>query len=375
MKTVLVHNVRFGGAHRRMSEQLQHLDLPVTEVTLEGADPLTDDPVIVPMRYRGDRPRALALPITRYLDLLSLVAAYRRLHETVRQLRPDVIWLNPCRFLQTPWLTPDLAGRAAYYCDEPRRADYDAAARHSTRLRTRVPYWPLRRLTRHLDRATATVVGAVATNSSYSAGQIQRAYGCDAVVVPCGVSSRFRPSARPGSRDHLLSVGTLIPSKGHDLAIEAAGRSGLGLPVVVVAPREDPQEEGRLHRIAGDAGVSLAVKVGVTDGELVGLYQSAVVTLYMARSEPFGLVSIEAQACGSPVIVSDEGGLPETIIPDVTGWAVPRRAVDVASRLAMLTDRPMPEEMEAAAVANAATWSWDVSASRLRGLLSSVARP
>ena len=130
-----------------------------------------------------------------------------------------------------------------------------------------------------------------------------------------------------------MSVGKLIPTKGHDLAIAAAGRAG-----IEHAPRH------RLSRIQPGGGgprcsgwrttpASIStVRVGVHDEQLVELYQHALVTLYLSYAEPFGLVSIEAQACGTPVIVSDEGGLPETIIAGVTGWAVPRSSGAVAAR-------------------------------------------
>src|ERR1700683_775118 len=255
MKIVLVHNQRFGGAHRRTSEQFKQLGLPVTEVTLEGAQPLTEDAVIVPISYYGDRPPQSVRPITRYADFLSLLSAYRRLHTTVRKLAPDVIWLNPCRFLKGAWLEKDLASITAYYCDEARRSDYDDSVRHSTRVRPRIPYWPMRRATRYLDRATVASVAAVATNSSYSADQITRAYGRQAEVIPCGVSGYFRPATGHVSRDYLLSVGSLIPTKGHDLAIRAAGQCGLNLPIVVVAPRDDAKEVERLGSIATQSGV------------------------------------------------------------------------------------------------------------------------
>ena len=140
------------------------------------------------------------------------------------------------------------------------------------------------------------------------------------------MSERFRPPAGPSPRKHLLSVGNLIPTKGHDLVIAAAGRAGLELPVVIVSHKSNPDEERRLQGIADRSGVTLDLRIGPDDDELVELYQSARVTLYLSIREPFGLVSTEAQACGSPVVVSDEGGLPESIVPGVTGWAVARDA-------------------------------------------------
>lgn len=374
MKVALVHNLRFGGAHRRIAEQVRTLGLPVQEVILEGAQPVTEGAVVVGMRYRdGDGP-VLTRPVTRHLDLLALLGAYRRMHAVLRTLAPDVVWLNPCRYLQTPWMPRDLAGITAYYCDEPRRSDYDPDARADTRRATRSLYLALRSATRRVDRSTARSASALATNSTYSADRIWRAYGRDSVVIRCGVSDRFTPPSDPSPRDHLLSVGTLISSKGHDLAIKAAAASGLGLPVTVVAPRGDDEEEARLRAIAGEGGVPLRLRIGVSDQELVSLYRSATATLYLARGEPFGLASIESQACGTPVIVSDEGGLPETVVNGTTGWAVARRVDDVAARLAELGRPGVADAFGRNATAAAARWTWTDSSAGLCTLFASVSR-
>jgi glycosyltransferase involved in cell wall biosynthesis len=372
MKVVLIHNLRFGGAYRRMAEQLSHLKMAVSEVTLEGAEPLTSDAVIIPLRHRGNSTHPIFRPITRQVDLFELIKSYRQLHRVVREISPDVIWLNACRYLQAPWLSDDLAQRAVYHCDEPRRADYELAVRQTTRWRTRLPYWPMRRLTRSLDRRTVAKVDCLFTNSEYSVGEIRRAYGRVAAVLRCGVSTSFRPSEYPVDRAHLLSVGSLIPSKGHDLAIEGAALCGLGLPIVIVAPRAENEEAARLESLARDSGVRLVIRIGVAEEDLISLYQSAMATLYMAQAEPFGLASLEAQACGSPVIVSREGGLPETLVQGVTGWAVPRTGYDVATQLATLVDEHLSEEMGAAGATQAAKWSWDASASQLRAKLELV---
>jgi len=225
---------------------------------------------------------------------------------------------------------------------------------------------------RWLDRSSLAAARLVGTNSSYTASRIQETYGRAARLVPCGVESVFTPE--PGTPPvHILSVGSLIPSKGHDLAIEAAAASGLDWPVVVVAPSANPQEEARLRAVAGSEGIRLDVRIGVTDGELRDLYRSAFATLYLAEREPFGLASLEAQACGSPAVVAAEGGLPETIIEDATGWATARSPGPVAECLNRLMDPGVRQPMVEAAPAWASGHSWRRSAELLDDLLHEAA--
>jgi glycosyltransferase involved in cell wall biosynthesis len=362
-----------GGAHRRMSEQWSRLGHPVTEVTFEGAESVTGDAVVVPMPTMGETASTFLRPAARYADLLSVGMAYRRLNAAVREQDPDVVWINPCRYLQAPLMTRDLARRTVYYCDEPRRIDYEPQLQASISARSRLPYWPIRRTCRRLDRRTALSAAVIATNSRYTADCIRRAYARDARIVPCGVSGRFHPPDRPRERAYLLSVGKLIPTKGHDLAILAAGSARLGLPLVIACHAPNPAEENRLHRLADGVGVDLSIRVGVDDEQLVELYQNALVTLYLAYAEPFGLASIEAQASGCPVIVSKEGGLPETIVDGATGWAVPRMTDAVAEALVRVRVTDSLDEVEMAAARHGARWSWDESAQALLRLLHDVA--
>ena len=144
------------------------------------------------------------------------------------------------------------------------------------------------------------------------------------------------------------------------------------MPLVVASHASNPDEAARLRRLADQAGVELTICVGVDDEELVELYQHALVTLYLAYAEPFGLVSIEAQASGCPVIVSKEGGLPETIVEGTTGWAVSRTVDAVAEALVKVQASDSLDEVEVAAAQHGASWSWDQSARALRALLQEV---
>ncbi len=375
LHVVLVHNVAEGGAHRRMVEQLRELDSRVTvqECVLQGAAPVTEDPIVVPLDERAGSAPGWRRPVSRYVDLLRLMVAYRRLARVVLRAGCDVIWLNPCRRIQTPWLGSRLARRCYYYCDEPRRIDYDPSVRASTRRRTRIPYWPLRMAERMLDRSTATSVAACAANSEFSAAEIRSAYGLRPTLVSCGISSLF--TGRPtGSGDHLLSVGALIPSKGHDLAVEAAADCQLGLPLHIVSRRDAPAERRRLESLAERLEVRLTIHVGVTDLVLRDLYRDALATLYLAEREPFGLASIEAQACGSPVIVSAEGGLPETVVDGQTGFVVRRGTAEAAQRLRALAERPeLRLRLSTCASTTASRWSWKESAARVALGLAEVA--
>jgi glycosyltransferase involved in cell wall biosynthesis len=363
MRIAVVHNLVRGGAHRRLTEQVAALDADVVEFTTSVATPVTARPFVVPLDIAAPRLTPLLRPPQRLLDLRRLRTAWLTLGELADRAGPDVIFANPDSVLRGAVPVGARSTPVLRYCDEPRRIDYEPELRASLNPRTRKLYALLRRAERRLDRSAIAAADAVATNSRYTAGRILAAYGRPAQVLPCGVPDRMTPDPYAQPR-HLLSVGSLIPGKGHDLVIEAAALSGLGLPVVIVAHHGEPAEEDRLHTIARRNGVQLRIRTGISDDDLVGLYQTAFTTLYLAAAEPLGLASIEAQACGSPVVVAGEGGLPETVAP-FAGLVVPRSSTAAGRALADLAGGGRREQLASAARATASTYGWHASAAAL----------
>jgi glycosyltransferase involved in cell wall biosynthesis len=369
----VVHNLQEGGARRRLANQMAFMTCDTVEVCLETASPITPDAIVVPLRQRAPLRSRLVRPPLRYLDLAVLVQAWRRAAAPIRESGAEVVYLNPCRYLQGPPVVLEPIPPALYFCDEARRIDNEPTARASRNSSTSGIYAPLYAAEKRFDRLAARRASRLATNSRYTASEIDRVYQRRAEVVTLGIADSLRSSSRcrrPAS--HLLSVGTLIPTKGHDVALRSAALTAQRRPLVVVTPRPEPAEEGRLRAIAQETGAELDLRVGVSDADLAELYATAHATLYLAQREPLGLVALEAQACGCPVVVADEGGLPETIIDGVTGWKVPRDPAIVARIVDLLEDPDRRLAASEAAVAHAVRWDWAESASSIERLLAEV---
>jgi glycosyltransferase involved in cell wall biosynthesis len=372
MRVGVLHNLPRGGAPRRMAEQLRHLAAEQVEVCLGGAEPVTPDATIVPWQPLAPRLPRAARPALRYADLAGAVVAWRRAAVRMRRLRPEVIFANPCRFLQGPLALTALPMPSLYFCDEPHLPASDTDMRASRNDSTERLYAPLYEAERRLDRAATLAATALATNSRFTAARIEAIYGRPATVLPMGVPESFDASFE--TPRHLLSVGALLPDKGHELAVRAAALSQVRWPLVILTPRPDPEAEGRLARLAAELRVELTVRSAVSDAEVAATYRGAVALLYLAREEPFGLASIEAQRCGTPVIVSAAGGLPETIAEGITGWAVTRDPAAAAARLDELADHERRAVMGREAAKRAEPLTWRSAAAALDVLLRKVAR-
>jgi glycosyltransferase involved in cell wall biosynthesis len=180
-----------------------------------------------------------------------------------------------------------------------------------------------------IDRAAALRADLYIANSENVRRLIQRVYGIDAIVIHPPVDvDRFRPAAR-GER--LLVVSRLLPYKHVDLLVAAATRAGIGLDVVGGGPQLTS-----LRRIAGP-GVTF--HGNLPDPAVVALMERCR-AVCVAAEEDFGIVSVEAQAAGKPVIAYGRGGALETVVDGVTGVLFHERtgqavgaAIDAADRL------------------------------------------
>jgi len=165
------------------------------------------------------------------------------------------------------------------------------------------------------DAKTAARVDRFLANSQYVAGRIRRYYNRGSTVVYPPVDTEFfHPPANGARTASVLVVSALVPYKRLDLAIGAARLTNVPLRIVGQGP-----EEARLRRLAEGAPVEF---LGWrSDEEIRTLYGSAS-ALVLPGLEDFGIVPVEAQACGTPVVALGDGGATETVIDGVTGALV-----------------------------------------------------
>jgi glycosyltransferase involved in cell wall biosynthesis len=170
----------------------------------------------------------------------------------------------------------------------------------------------------------------------------------------------------------------LEPRKRHELAVEAIGR--IPAPrrpkLVIVALRANQMKRRRLEQLAGRLGVQLECVFDVTDEELVRWYNRAGAFLHTAVREPFGLVAIEAMACGTPVVAVREGGPQESVQDGVTGLLTDATAEAVASGVdRVVSDAALQQRMGLAGIERVRQlWTWDASVERFERHLRATAR-
>ncbi len=239
----------------------------------------------------------------------------------------------------------------------------------------------------HVLRRARHVVAA----GGYPAAEAERAAGrkLPITVVPPGVDvDRFHPltdaerlAARahfglPADAELIVAISRLVPRKGFDTAIRAVAKLALRRPDLVLAISGGGRDEPRLRRLAADLGAPVRFLGRVSNDDLPRLYGCADVYSMLCRNrwggleqEGFGIVFVEAAACGVPQVAGDSGGAAEAVADGETGIVV-RRPEDVdevvAAYTALLDDPIRARAMGLAGRERAVTqFSYDVLAERL----------
>ena len=236
-------------------------------------------------------------------------------------------------------------------------------------------------------------------NTQAEAAELVDLYGADPdrvrVVHPGVDLSLFRPGDKSAARDALgvprdailfLFVGRIQPLKAPDVLLKSVAELVALQPElrerIMVAVCGGPSGTG-LEK--PDALIQLASQLGISDRlrfepplareELVTWFQAATATVVPSYSESFGLVALESQACGTPVIAANVGGLPTAVAPSAHKWLVnghnPRVWADTLRQF--ISDANNAEKLAQAGLEYAGRFGWANTADALLGIYEEAA--
>jgi D-inositol-3-phosphate glycosyltransferase len=323
-------------------------------------------------------------PVSKHelVDLVDAMTAAAREH--LERWRPDVLHANY-------WLSGAVGHRLKHEMNLPLAATFHTLARvkadagidDDTEDRTRLEH----EIIGCADLMLASTESEVEDLVHLYDGVRERI-----AVVPPGVDhDRFNPgtpaertatreSLGLGDRPVILFAGRIQPLKGADLAVRAL--AALDDPRVVLLIVGGPSGiQGEREAAALRA---LSVELGVADqirwlpprphDAVAAMYRIADVCVVPSRAESFGLVALEAAACGTPVVAAAVGGLTSIVIDGETGFLVDSRdAAAFAAPIARLLGDPhLAARMGATAEERSRRFGWTMTAARLRRLLTDL---
>jgi glycosyltransferase involved in cell wall biosynthesis len=214
------------------------------------------------------------------------------------------------------------------YCHTPVRYGWEMEEEYLRDFGIRGPLrWVAQKFLKRLrrwDLSTAKRVDHFIANSTETQRRIREIYGRESVVISPPVDSRFfeqplLPDGTNKTSPYFLALGRLVPYKRFDLLIALANH--LHLPLKIGGTGSDLR---RLKRLAGPTIEFLGF---VPDEDLPSLYAGAECLLF-PQVEDAGIVPLEAQACGVPVIAYGKGGVCDVVVDGVTGFLMHEQTVD-----------------------------------------------
>lgn len=400
MKIAIYHNLPSGGAKRALYEWIKRLaDTHLIDVyTLSTADHTFLDvrPYVkgyhisefVPHHlFRSPFGRLNQMQYWRDLGTLERIAA--TMGKVINAQDYDVIFLNPCQYTYMPVLACYIKQPSMYYLHEPFGSTFQRfisrpyLQQSSTGIRRYLQNLSLLKAI-YLHRLEAirrrgiSCVTCLLSNSEFTQEQIAIAYDVSSAVCPCGVNSAmFHPMPDVEKEDFVISVGALTPRKGFDFLIKSLAEIPLSRrPLLkIVSNGEIAEETAYIRQLADELQVKLQVLMNLDSEALCLQYNKARLCVYSPVMEPFGLVPLEAMACGTPVVGVAEGGVRESVIHEHTGLLTERDPKQFATAVQELLDDPERRQRYGRQAREhvCENWTWAKSTTRLEHYLFQAA--
>lgn len=363
MKIALFHEVNPGGARRGANEfsrtLMRHghrVDLFVVDSHSHPEEkPFFSQRFVyrfVPVAWSGHDWKARLYRDT--IELVNLRHLHQRIARDIDARGYDVAFVHPSTYTQAPFLLHFLKTPTLYYCQEPLRLVYDPVCAIPSDLDPiRTTYEKLIRVIRKdIDAQNIKSADRVLANSRFTQEQILSAYGLDSTVCHMGVDTRiFYPDGKKAV--DLLFIGTRDTAEGYGLFQES------------LAHMKKPPSVRYLIR--GENWTS-------NDGELRREYSRARIVICFGYNEPFGLIPLEAMACGAVVVALNEGGYRDSVKDGKTGVLVERDPKKIAKIIqTLLRKKVQVQHLCSAAKADIKLhWSWKKSTISLLNKLENL---
>lgn len=363
MKIALFHNTPSGGAKRAIYEWTRRLaeKHQIDVYTLSSADhafcdirPYAQEHHIFDFtqhRLFGS-PWGRLNQLQRWRDLNVLQQIGYQIARAIDAKQYDAVFAHTCLYTFIPTCLQFIETPTVYYLHEP-------FGRKFTRQFSR-PYlnennWrkrlnnfdPLIKLYNQrlaaLQENSVHKTSQLLANSSFTQECMKSLFDIETPVCHYGVNAeRFSPLIANCKKKFVLSVGELSPRKGFDFLIESLAHIPPSQrPLLKIACNMvSTEERNYIESLASRLDVPLQILTHLNAEQLQTEYNQASLCLYAPVLEPFGLVPLEAMACGTPVVGVREGGVRESIIHEQTGLLVERDPKRFAEAVCQLLSRP-----------------------------------
>lgn len=404
MKIAIWHNLPSGGGSRALNYHINGLHQRNHHIEIWSNSPDAEGFMQIPAGIKIHQIPLIRNKKTSFRDkiksvffekdqnILDMEAHCQRCADEINNGDFDVLFANSCFYYAVPLIAKYIKIPKVLYLGEPFRFFYESlprlvweAPKGAAGQLFRRSYWlPFledlwverkNRVQLREERKNFEVFDKVLVNSIYSAESCLKAYGSPAEVCYLGIDSSIFKENQIASSDYVIGLGNFYINKNPRLAIEALAEMKQNKPKLIwVANMVDKAYSQEMYELAQKLNVNFEIKTLVNDEELVSLLSNALCMIYTSQLEPFGFAPLEANACGTPVIALQEGGVKETIIDGKNGFLSNRNPQNIAKHLDFLAqNKDLREEMGIFAAQYVRTeWTLEKCTNNIENALESV---
>lgn len=417
LRIALFHNLEACGAKRalwNLARELHHhgheLDLHTFATADESFLPLA--PFVRNVFVQDIKVPHLRLPartpifdqtmnVWQRLRHLSVIdRAHSHVARAINQGRYDLAFVHSGMFAHVPDLLRYLTVPSVFFCQEPSRRIHERPLtlktigsreengsqvqkrRDSFGAKVDGLYYALseplyKRRYHQQELENLKYANCVLTNAYYTRELTYQVYGIFPQVNYLGVDADFFKPVPKIPKEHLvLSVGRFDTLKQHHVVIESVGHipKQIRPDVAIIGTTKNPSYVQYLQDLAQSLDVRVHIQVSAGNEELVRWYNRAKAVVFVPILEPFGFISLEAMACGTPIIGVREGGIREVIQHDKNGILVNREPHEISNVIVrILQDDSFAREIGKKGREYVCDqWTWEKSYQQLMTYFESV---
>jgi len=388
MKIAVYHNLPSGGAIRVLASyvrDLYKLGHEITVFSTTDSELFQSETRNLVSEFRLYKFKPI-INFGYHTVILSPLAGFElyRLHKMGKTIAQDidngdfdVVFVNPDRFTQSPLLLKYLKTPSVYLAHELFRGIHEKLPGMGSIFNMVLRFFSYRfYFLKYLEKTCMKSATEILVNSNFSQKVLLETYGLKSIVCRMGIDhDYFKPDERE-KESIILNVGQLSPLKNQEFIIRAL--SGIKIEteftLIFVYDQESRKYRQYLKKLAQESGLKIMWKKKIPDENLIDLYRKSRVLAFAAIREPFGLVALEAMACGLPVVAVDGGGVAESVVHNKSGYLTAANEHDFSRAvLKILLDDKLGRQMGECARKNVIEyWGWDSSVSFLEKQLKKV---
>jgi glycosyltransferase involved in cell wall biosynthesis len=398
MKIAIWHNLPSGGGARALNYHLNGLVRRGHTIELWSCNPTADGFIQIP-----DSVKIHQIPLKRHQkesfsdkfnsyfydknrNMIEMEKHCQTCADEINQGGFNLLFANSCFYYAVPFIGRFVNIKKVLYLGEPFRFFYESMPnfvwqapqslfknlfRRSYWKAFLADFWAIHqyRVQVREEKTNYDSFDKVLVNSIFSAETTQRVFNQSASVCYLGIDTDlFEYNPENPINKYVIGLGNLYINKNPELAVRAVAAIKNNRPALVwVSNMTHGVFFDSITKLAKELGVDLQIKSNIADNELVSLLQSAVCMIYTSNLEPFGFAPLEANACGTPVVAIQEGGVKETIVDGKNGFLSHKNPESLAENISKLIENhSLRNEMGQWAIKNVKqNWTIEASIDRL----------